>query len=747
MTAITPPGDFGGEIRDTPLSQALSERYLAYALSTIVSRSLPDVRDGLKPVHRRLLYAMRQLKLDPATGYKKCARVVGDVMGKYHPHGDLAIYDALVRLAQDFAVRYPLVDGQGNFGNIDGDNPAAMRYTESRLTEIAAALLDGIDEDTVDFRTTYDGEEEEPIVLPANFPNLLANGSTGIAVGMATNIPPHNAGELCDALIHLIKFPNATFDKLCEFVPGPDFPTGGVLVEDHAAVVEAYRTGRGAFRLRAKWQGEDQGRGQYEIVITEIPYQIQKAKLIERIADLIIGKKLPILQDVRDESTEDVRIVLEPKSRTVDAETLMEHLFRETDLEIRFNMNMNVLDANNTPGVMSLRDVLQAFLDHRHKVLIRRKNFRLEKIERRMEVLGGLLVAFLNLDEIIKIIREEDEPKTVLMKRFDLTEVQANAILDMRLRQLRKLEEIEIRRENEDLGKERKTIKTLLKDEGERWKAIAAEIAETKKAFGQKTEIGARRTEIAGPPTAVVVPLEAMIEKEPITVVLSKKGWIRALKGHVEPGTEVKFKDGDNLKFMVHGQTTDKFLVFATNGRFYTLAGDKLPGGRGHGEPVRLMVDIPNGHDPIWLQVYQTGKKYVVASDTGRGFIVPSDDLMAQTKNGKQVLNLGTGEEAAAIAEVMEGADAVAVVGENRKLLIFPIDELPEMGRGKGVILQRYNKGGLADVTTVRFAEGLTWRSGGQRTEPEYQQWLGKRAQAGLVVPKGFPRSGTFGRD
>ena len=747
MTAITPPGDFGGEIRDTPLSQALSERYLAYALSTIVSRSLPDVRDGLKPVHRRLLYAMRQLKLDPATGYKKCARVVGDVMGKYHPHGDLAIYDALVRLAQDFAVRYPLVDGQGNFGNIDGDNPAAMRYTESRLTEIAAALLDGIDEDTVDFRTTYDGEEEEPIVLPANFPNLLANGSTGIAVGMATNIPPHNAGELCDALIHLIKFPNATFDKLCEFVPGPDFPTGGVLVEDHAAVVEAYRTGRGAFRLRAKWQVEDQGRGQYEIVITEIPYQIQKAKLIERIADLIIGKKLPILQDVRDESTEDVRIVLEPKSRTVDAETLMEHLFRETDLEIRFNMNMNVLDANNTPGVMSLRDVLQAFLDHRHKVLIRRKNFRLEKIERRMEVLGGLLVAFLNLDEIIKIIREEDEPKTVLMKRFDLTEVQANAILDMRLRQLRKLEEIEIRRENEDLGKERKTIKTLLKDEGERWKAIAAEIAETKKAFGQKTEIGARRTEIAGPPTAVVVPLEAMIEKEPITVVLSKKGWIRALKGHVEPGTEVKFKDGDNLKFMVHGQTTDKFLVFATNGRFYTLAGDKLPGGRGHGEPVRLMVDIPNGHDPIWLQVYQTGKKYVVASDTGRGFIVPSDDLMAQTKNGKQVLNLGTGEEAAAIAEVMEGADAVAVVGENRKLLIFPIDELPEMGRGKGVILQRYNKGGLADVTTVRFAEGLTWRSGGQRTEPEYQQWLGKRAQAGLVVPKGFPRSGTFGRD
>ena len=746
MTAITPPGDFGGEIRDTPLSQALSERYLAYALSTIVSRSLPDVRDGLKPVHRRLLYAMRQLKLDPTTGYKKCARVVGDVMGKYHPHGDLAIYDALVRLAQDFAVRYPLIDGQGNFGNIDGDNPAAMRYTESRLTAIAAALLDGIDEDTVDFRQTYDGEEEEPVVLPANFPNLLANGATGIAVGMATNIPPHNVGEICDALTHLIKFPNATFDKLVDFIPGPDFPTGGVLVEDRDAVVEAYKTGRGAFRLRAKWEIEDQGRGQYEIIVTEIPYQVQKAKLIERIADLIISKKLPILQDIRDESTDQVRIVLEPKSRTVDADTLMEHLFRETDLETRFNLNMNVLDANNTPGVMSLRDVLQAFLDHRHEVLVRRKNFRLEKIERRLEILGGLLVAFLNLDEVIKIIREEDDPKGVMMKRFDLTEVQANAILDMRLRQLRKLEEIEIRKENDDLIKERKAIKKLLKNEDERWKAIAAEIAETKKAFGQKTEIGARRTAIAGPPTAVVVPLEAMVEKEPITVVLSEKGWIRALKGHMEPGSEVKFKEGDRLKFMAHGQTTDKFLVFATNGRFYTLSGDKLPGGRGHGEPVRLMVDIPNGHDPVFLAVFEAGKKYIVASDKGRGFIVPSDDLMAQTKNGKQVLNLGTGEEAAAICTVAEGADSVAVVGENRKLLIFPIDELPEMGRGKGVILQRYNKGGLKDITTMRTDEGLIWQSGGQRTFVEFQPWVGKRAQAGLVVPKGFPSSGRFNR-
>ena len=746
MTAITPPGDFGGDIRETPLSQALSERYLAYALSTIVSRSLPDVRDGLKPVHRRLLYAMRLLKLDPATAYKKCARVVGDVMGKFHPHGDQSIYDALVRLAQEFAVRYPLIDGQGNFGNIDGDNAAAMRYTESRLTEVAAMLLDGIDENTVDFRATYDGEESEPVVLPSAFPNLLANGSSGIAVGMATNIPPHNVGELCEALQHLIKFPSATFEKLVDFIPGPDFPTGGVLVEDRAQVVEAYRTGRGAFRLRARWVKETLSHGTWQIVVTEIPYQVQKAKLIERIADLIISKKLPILNDVRDESTEEVRIVLEPKSRAVEPEVLMEHLFRETDLEIRFNLNMNVLDATTTPRVMSLREVLQAFLDHRHDVLIRRKNFRLEKIEKRLEILGGLLIAFLNLDEVIKIIREEDDPKAVMMKRFKLTEVQANAILDMRLRQLRKLEEMEIRRENKDLTAEKKAIKALLTDEKARWKEISDEIGEIRKAFGKTTPLGKRRTEISGPPAAVDVPLEALVEKEPITVVLSEKGWIRALKGHVDATADVKFKEGDRLKFLVPGQTTDKFLVFATNGRFYTLSGDKLPGGRGHGEPIRLMVDIPNGHDPIALVLYRPGAKYLVAGDKGYGFVVPADEVVAQTRNGKQVLNLGTGEEAAAFCEVSEGADAVAVIGENRKLLIFPMEELPEMARGRGVILQRYNKGGLLDLTTMRLDEGLKWTTGaGVRTETDFKDWVGKRAQAGLLAPKGFPRSGRFG--
>jgi len=750
MTAITPPGnfgggDFGGDIRETPLSQALSERYLAYALSTIVSRSLPDVRDGLKPVHRRLLYAMRQLKLDPATGFKKCARVVGDVIGKYHPHGDTAVYEALVRLAQEFAVRYPLVDGQGNFGNIDGDNAAAMRYTEARLTEVAAALLDGIDEDTVDFRATYDGEESEPVVLPAAFPNLLANGSSGIAVGMATNIPPHNVGEVCEALQHLIKFPSATFEKLVDFIPGPDFPTGGVLVEDRAQVVDAYRTGRGAFRLRARWVKETLSHGTWQIVITEIPYQVQKAKLIERIADLIISKKLPILNDVRDESTEEVRIVLEPKTRAVEPDVLMEHLFRETDLEIRFNLNMNVLDASNTPRVMSLREVLQAFLDHRHGVLVRRKTFRLEKIEKRLEILGGLLVAFLNLDEVIRIIREEDDPKAEMMKRFKLSEVQANAILDMRLRQLRKLEEMEIRRENKDLTAEKKDIKDLLKDEKARWKAVSDEIGEIRKAFGKTTTIGKRRTEVSGPPATVAVPLEALVEKEPITVVLSEKGWIRALKGHVDANADVKFKEGDRLKFLVCGQTTDKFLVFATNGRFYTLAGDKLPGGRGHGEPIRLMVDIPNGHDPIALVLHRPGAKYLVAGDKGYGFLVPADEVVAQTKNGKQVLNLGTGEEAAAFCEVAEGADAVAVIGDNRKLLIFPMEELPEMARGRGVILQRYNKGGLLDVTTMKLDEGLTWKTGaGVRTETDYKDWVGKRAQAGLMAPKGFPRSGKF---
>jgi topoisomerase-4 subunit A len=734
------------DIRETRLADALSERYLSYALSTITARSLPDVRDGLKPVHRRLLYAMRQLKLDPASGFKKCARVVGDVMGKYHPHGDQAIYDAMVRLAQDFAVRYPLVDGQGNFGNIDGDNAAAMRYTEARMTAVAWALLEGIDRDAVDFRDTYDGEDSEPIVLPARFPNLLANGAAGIAVGMATSIPPHNAGEICDALLHLIKFPRVTFDKLAEFMPGPDFPTGGVLVEPRDTIIEAYRTGRGSFRLRARWESEKLPHGQYQIVITEIPYQVQKSRLIEKVAELLQARKLPMLNDIRDESAEDVRIVLEPKNRTVDAELLMEHLFKQTDLEVRVGLNMNVLNADNVPGVMNLREVLQAFLDHRHDVLIRETNLRLGKIEHRLEVLGGLLVAYLNLDEVIRIIRETDEAKAELMKVFDLTEVQAEAILNMRLRQLRKLEEIEIRREHEELTKEKKELGTLLNDEQKRWKAIADEIADIRKDFGQKTELGKRRTEIGEAPSAVVVPLEAMIEKEPVTVIFSDKGWIRAARGHVENADTMKFKDGDKLRFALHAETTDKLVIFGTNGRFYTLGIDKLPGGRGHGEPVRLMIDLSNGDDVIDMFILRGGRKFIVASDAGRGFIVGEDDVVAQTKNGRQVLNLKPGQEATALAEIGEGHDHVAVLGTKRKLLIFPLDELPEMTRGAGVIMQRYSQGGLADVTTLKLKEGLSWQTGaGVRTETNIKTWVGKRAQAGQLPFKGFTKGNKFG--
>ena len=734
-----------GDIRDTRLADALGERYLSYALSTIMSRSLPDVRDGLKPVHRRLLFAMRQLKLDPATGFKKCARVVGDVIGKYHPHGDAAVYDTLVRLAQEFAVRYPLVEGQGNFGNIDGDNAAAMRYTEARLTEVAMALLEAIDEDAVDFRETYDGEESEPVVLPAAFPNLLANGAAGIAVGMATSIPPHNIVELCDALGHLIKFPNATIGKLVELIPGPDFPTGGVLVEPPSAIHEAYKTGRGGFRLRARWQTEKLKHGQYQIVITEIPYQVQKSRLIEKVAELLNARKLPILNDIRDESTDQVRIVIEPKNRTVEPEMLMEQLFKHTDLETRFGLNMNVLDADLTPRVMNLRDVLQAYLDHRQVVLVRRSKHRLEKIERRLEILGGFLIAFLNLDEIIRIIREEDDAKKLMMKKFDLTEVQAEAILNMRLRQLRRLEEVEIKKENKDLTAERKDLKALLKDTKRQWKVIAGEITALKKKFGPKTELGCRRTEIGKPPTAVVVPLEALIEREPITVVCSEKGWIRAVKGHIEAATDLKFKEGDRTRFVLQAQTTDKLVIFATNGRFYTLGCDKLPGGRGHGEPLRLMIDLGNGHDAINMFVHDENRRLIVASDAGRGFIVEEKEVIAQTKNGKQVLNLGTDEEAAACSAVLEGADSVAVIGDNRKLLIFPIDEVPVMTRGRGVILQRYKDGGMSDVTTLIKKEGLTWQTGaGVRTETTIKDWIGKRAQAGRLPPKGFTRTKRF---
>ncbi|MGF1611669.1 MAG: DNA topoisomerase IV subunit A [Kiloniellales bacterium] len=738
------PLDIAGEVRDVRLADALAERYLSYALSTIMSRSLPDVRDGLKPVHRRLLYAMRQLRLDPSQGYKKSARVVGDVIGKFHPHGETSIYDALVRLAQDFALRYPLVDGQGNYGNIDGDNAAAMRYTEARLTEVASLLLEGIDEDAVDFRSTYDGEGDEPLVLPAAFPNLLANGAQGIAVGMATSIPPHNAAELCDALLHLIKTPNATVDKLVGFVRGPDFPTGGVLVEAPEAIVEAYRTGRGSFRLRARWEKETLKGGGYQIVVTEIPYQVQKSRLIEKIAELLDNKKLAMLADVRDESAADVRLVLEPKSRNVEPEVLMESLFRQTDLEIRFGLNLNVLDSDHTPRVLSLREALQAFLDHRHEVLCRRTTHRLEKIAHRLEVLDGYLVAYLNLDEVIAIIRESDEPKPALMKRFKLSEVQAEAILNMRLRALRKLEEIEIRKEHEALSAEQADLKDLMKKEARRWQVIGEQIRELRKSFGPDTDLGRRRTTLGKPPSDVVIPIEAVMEREPVTVLLSSKGWIRAMKGHVEELASAKYKEGDRARFALHAMTTDKLLLFATNGRFYTLGVDKLPGGRGFGEPVRLMVDLPNDQEIVAMGVYHPEVQLLVASSGGRGFVVPMEEAVAQTKNGKQVLNLADDEEAAACTPV--AGDHVAVIGDNRKLLVFPLEELPVMGRGRGVILQRYKDGGLSDTKTFTLAEGLTWAAGAGRvrTETDLRAWIGKRGQSGRLPPTGFPKSNKF---
>ncbi|MDH3242159.1 MAG: DNA topoisomerase IV subunit A [Alphaproteobacteria bacterium] len=728
---------------DAPLADALGERYLSYALSTIMSRSLPDVRDGLKPVHRRLLYAMLKLRLDPDTGFKKCARVVGDVIGKYHPHGDAAVYDALVRLAQAFAVRYPLVDGQGNFGNIDGDNAAAMRYTEARLTAVASALLQGIEEDAVDFRDTYDGEESEPIVLPAAFPNLLANGATGIAVGMATSIPPHNAGELCDALLHLIKYPNATITKLCDFVPGPDFPTGGVLVESADAIKEAYTTGRGGFRVRAKWEVEKLSQGRYQVVVTEIPWQVQKSRLVERVAALMEARKLPLVGDIRDESAEDVRLVVEPKSRGIEPEHLMAQLFQQTELEARIGFNMNVLDADQTPRVMNLREVLTAFLDHRHVVLKRVTSFRLAKIENRLEVLGGYLAAYANLDLVIKIIREEDHPKAELVKALKITEIQAEAILNMRLRALRKLDEIEIRAEHADLTKEAKGLRALLRDKKKRMQAIADEIKEMRTKFGAKTEIGRRRTEIGSPPATVVIPLDIAIEKEPITVICSAKGWIRAFKGHLDADVEVKYKDGDSPAFRFHALSTDKLVLFATNGRFYTIGCDRLPPGRGNGEPVRLMIDLSNDHEILSLRVHEPGRKLVVASSDGRGFIAVEDSVIAQTRSGKQVLNVRGDIEAQVCAPL--AGDHVAVVGENRKLLVFPAADLPEMTRGRGVKLQSYRDGGLSDLTTFDLKAGLAWSSGGRtRTETDLKAWIGKRSQAGRLPPKGFPRSNRF---
>jgi topoisomerase-4 subunit A len=743
----TPPDS--GPIEPVDLKEALEERYLAYALSTIMHRALPDVRDGLKPVHRRLLYAMQELRLGPQSEFRKCAKIVGDTMGNFHPHGNQAIYDALARLAQDFAVRYPLVDGQGNFGNIDGDNPAADRYTEARLTEVAARLLEGIDEDTVDFRPNYDGRDLEPSVLPANFPNLLANGASGIAVGMATNIPPHNAGELCDAALHLIKFPKATADKLVNFVPGPDLPTGGIIVEPRENIVQAYKTGRGSFRLRARWVQEDTGRGTYQIVVTEVPYQVPKARLVARIAELLQQKKLPLLADVRDESAEDVRLVLEPKSRTVDPVLLMEQMFKFTELETRVPLNMNVLSRGQIPNVLGLRQVLQEWLDHRLVVLVRRSKFRLAKIDHRLEVLAGYLIVYLNLDKVIKIIREKDEPKPALIKAFKLTDVQAEAILNMRLRALRKLEEMEIRREHDDLTKERKELKSLLASKDKQWKRIGDEIKALKEQFGQKTELGRRRSSFAEAPEGVEVELaEAMIEKEPITVVLSEKGWIRSIKGHTTEAASLSFKEGDRLKCFVRAQTTDTLLLFATNGRFYSLAADKLPGGRGHGEPFRLMVDIEDAGDSVDLFVYEPERKLLVASTSGYGFVVAEDEVVAMTRKGKQILNVKGDDEAAVVTPV--GGDSVAVIGDNRKLLLFPLKELPEMPRGKGVRLQRYKDGGLADAKTFTKKEGLTYIDAADRTftlsSSDLRDWWGTRAQAGRLPPRGFPKSGRFGR-
>jgi len=729
----------GGATRETRLADALSERYLAYALSTITARSLPDVRDGLKPVHRRLLWAMHQLRLDPEAGFKKCARIVGDVMGKYHPHGDASIYEALVRQAQDFAARYPLVEGQGNFGNIDGDNAAAMRYTEARLTAVAQAMLDGIEENAVDFRPTYDGEEREPIVLPAAFPNLLANGAAGIAVGMATSIPPHNVREICDAALALIRDPQA---DLMQHIRGPDFPTGGVLVEPESAIREAYETGRGGFRLRARWETERLKNGTWQIVVTEIPYQVQKAKLIEQIAALLEEKKLPLLADVRDESTDTVRLVLEPRSRTVEPAVLMETLFRATALESRFPLNMNVLDADRTPRVMGLREALRAWLDHRHAVLVRRTEHRLAAIARRLEVLDGYLVAYLNLDEVIRIIREEDEPKPVLMARFSLTELQAESILNMRLRSLRRLEEMEIRREHKRLSAEQKRLNGLMKSEAKRWDAIAEEIATTRAAFGDGP-LGRRRTETGRVPPALPVDETAFIEREPITVILSEKGWIRAQKGHIPLDGEMRFKEGDGLLAALHAQTTDRIVLFATNGRAYTLKAEAIPRGRGDGQPVRLMVDLTNEDAVIAMFVHEEGRRYLLAASDGKGFVVRGEDLLAEKRTGKQVLNLDPPVEAA-VCTPAEG-DAVAVIGENRKLLVFPLEQVPEMTRGRGVQLQAYRDGGLSDAKVFRRAEGLTWTLGGRRrTETDLRPWLGNRAGAGKAPPNGFPRSNRF---
>ncbi len=744
---VIPPQPSG--VHEIPLREALEERYLAYALSTIMHRALPDARDGLKPVHRRILYGMRLLRLDPGAQFKKSAKIVGDVMGNFHPHGDQAIYDALVRLAQDFSSRYPLVDGQGNFGNIDGDNAAAYRYTEARLTEVARLLLDGIDEDAVDFRPSYDGVMDEPAVLPAAFPNLLANGAQGIAVGMATSIPPHNVAELCDAALYLIEQPKARTRTLLKFVIGPDFPTGGLVVDPPEAIAEAYATGRGSFRVRARWKTEETGRGTYQIVVTEIPWQVQKMRLVERIAELINERKLPLLADMRDESAEDVRIVLEPRSRSVDPALLMESLFKLTELESRVPLNMNVLLRGRIPKVVGLAEVLGEWLTHRREVLLRRSRHRLAQIEHRLEVLGGYLVAYLNIDKVIKIIRKEDEPKPVLMKSFKLSDVQADAILNMRLRNLRRLEEMEIRQEDKTLRAEKKSIEELLRSEKQQWQKIAAEVRAVHDKFGPKTPLGKRRTGFAQAPAHDEAAIEqALVEREPVTIVVSERGWIRALRGQVADLSGLSFKADDSLKLAFFAETTSKLLVFATNGRFYTIEAAKLPGGRGHGEPIRLFSDLEQEADIVSVFRYQGGRKLIVASRQGRGFVAPEDECLANTRKGKRILNVKPPDQARAVAPV-EG-DLVAAIGENRKMLIFPIEQVPEMTRGRGVRLQRYKDGGLSDIKTFEVEKGLSWADSAGRvftqSLKELADWRGNRADAGRLAPKGFPKSNTFGK-
>ncbi len=738
-------------IVDAPFDAALSERYLVYALSTITARSLPDLRDGLKPVHRRLLWAMRQLKLDPTGGYKKSARVVGDVIGKYHPHGDASVYDAMVRLAQSFSLRYPLVDGQGNFGNIDGDNAAAYRYTEARMTPAAIELMAGLDDGTVDYRPTYNGEDEEPEIFPGLFPNLLANGASGIAVGMATSIPPQNVAEIIDAAVHVIDKPNCEPIELMELVKGPDFPTGGQLVDSPAAIAEAYATGRGSFRVRARWSVEDLGRGTWVIVVTEIPYQVQKGKLIEAIAQIVNDKKLPILADVRDESAEEIRLVIEPRSRTVDPDVLMESLFRMTDLENKFPLNLNVLGADRTPRVMGLKSVLVAWLDHQIEVLIRRSQHRLGKIDDRLELLDGYLIAYLNLDRVIEIIRTEDEPKPVMMAEFGLTDRQAEAILNMRLRSLRRLEEMELKGERDKLIAEREGLVALLESPAKQKTRLKKDLAALRTRYGPETPIGRRRTLVEEAAPAREIPLEAMIEREPITVIMSQRGWVRAMKGHValDAADALKFKEGDGAAFAFHAQTTDKILLAAEDGRFFTLGADKLPGGRGFGEPVRLMIDLPDGVGIVNLLPARADERILLAANDGKGFVAKSSEIIAETRKGRQVVNVRAGAKLSVVRPIRADHDYVAAVGDNRKLVVFPLNELPEMGRGQGVTIQKYKDGGLSDVVTFKLEEGLSWAMGGEtgrtRTESDLTPWRVARGAAGRMPPLGFPRDNTFG--